>query len=175
MPDIKNTRVLATVSVLIAANILLSRFLSISVWNFKIGFGFVPIALCAVIFGPLLAGLAGAAADFAGAMLFPVGPYFVGFTFSAALTGIIFGLFLYKKKAGPLRVAAAVITNAVIVSLLINTYWISAVYSASFFALLPARLIQSAIMSPVQFAVILLMKKREDVFKVFRTKINGEE
>ena len=33
--------------------IVLSRFLSLSAWNVKIGFSFVPIALAAILYGPM--------------------------------------------------------------------------------------------------------------------------
>ncbi len=37
-------------------------------------------------------------ADLIGATLFPAGPFFAGFTLSAFLTGLIYGLILYKRE-----------------------------------------------------------------------------
>ena len=43
-----STRTLTTMALLTALEIVLSRFLSISAWNTKIGFAFVPVALARV-------------------------------------------------------------------------------------------------------------------------------
>ena len=50
------------IALLTALEIVLSRFLSISMWNTKIGFSFLPIAVAAILFGPLAAGTVGALA-----------------------------------------------------------------------------------------------------------------
>ena len=71
------------VAALIAIEIVLSRFCSIATPIVKIGFGFVPIAVCGMLYGPVWAGVAGGAADLLGAVLFPIGAYFPGFTLSA--------------------------------------------------------------------------------------------
>ena len=80
-------RTVVYLGVLTALEIVLSRFLSISAWNIKIGFSFVPIAAAAMLFGPLPAAVAAALGDLLGAILFPIGPYFPGFTVTAFLTG----------------------------------------------------------------------------------------
>ena len=88
------TRTLTLTALLTALEIVLSRFLSISAWNTKIGFAFVPVVIAALLLGPVWAGIAAALADFLGAVLFPVGPYFPGFTLTAFLMGAVYGLFL---------------------------------------------------------------------------------
>ena len=80
-----NTKKLITLSVLVAMDVVLTRFLSINAWNTRIGFGFVPMVIAAMMYGPLSAGIVAALADFIGAILFPTGPYFPGFTFSVFL------------------------------------------------------------------------------------------
>ena len=82
-----NTRTLVTMGLLLALEIVLSRFLSINAWNIKIGFNFVPVAVAALLYGPLGGAIVAAMGDFLGAILFPIGPYFPGFTFTAFLTG----------------------------------------------------------------------------------------
>ena len=46
-----NTRTLTMAALLTALEIVLSRFLSISAWNTKIGFAFVPVAIAALLLG----------------------------------------------------------------------------------------------------------------------------
>ena len=154
-----NVKVLVSVSALIALEVILSRFLSVATPLVKIGFGFVPIAICAMLYGPVWAGAAGALADFLGASLFPIGPYFPGFTLSAALTGIVFGIFLYRHKGNWAQITAAVAINCICISLLLTTYWLTLITDAPFMALLPTRVVQVAIMLPLQFIVLRLLQK----------------
>lgn len=151
-----NTKTLTILGLLVAVEIVLSRFLSISAWNIKIGFGFVPIALAAILYGPLAGGLVAAVGDFLGAVLFPIGPYFPGFTFTAFLTGMVFGLFLHKKQ-NLRNIAGAVLVNQLIMSLLLNTLWISILYGSPFLPLLETRVFQAVLLGVVQFVVIRMV------------------
>jgi len=93
-----NTRTLVTLAILVAMEIVLSRFLSISAWNTKIGFSFIPVAVAAMLYGPVAGGMVGALGDFVGAVLFPIGAYFPGFTLTNILVGLTCGLFLRHRK-----------------------------------------------------------------------------
>ena len=157
MPKI-STKNLTAMALLIALEIILSRFLSLSAWNTKIGFSFVPVVIAAILLGPVYAGIVGALADFVGALLFPIGAYFPGFTLTAFLTGMVYGLFLYKRQSLP-RILGAVAVNQFILSLLLNTLWISVLYGSPFGPLLVTRLVQSAILTVVQIVVIELIVK----------------
>ena len=157
-------KVLIYVSLLIALEVVLSRFCSIATPIAKIGFGFVPIAVCATMFGPAWAGVAGALADVIGATLFPIGVYFPGFTVSAALTGIVFGLFMYKRKGTWPQLASAVAVNCLCISLLLSTYWLTIITGNPFVALLPTRIVQNVIMIAVQFVVLRLLQKPISIF-----------
>ena len=144
--------------VLCAIEIVLSCFLSINAWNLRIGFSFVPIAIAGMLLGPLPAGIVAAVADVLGAILFPTGPFFPGFTLTAFLTGVIWGIFLYRKQT-PLRILFAVLINQLILSFLLNSLWISVLYGSPFMPLLATRIIQTAILIPVQFIVIGALMK----------------
>lgn len=155
-------KTLVRVAVLVALEIVLARFLSISTEHVRIGFGFVPLAVIAMLYGPLWAAAGAALADFLGAILFPIGPYFPGFTLTAALTGLVFGLFLYRRSRankGWLSVVAAVVLNNLVISLFLNTFWISLVYGSPFAALLPLRIFQAVVMSVVQTVALLLLRR----------------
>ena len=98
--DIKR---LVTLGLLLAAEVILSRFLSIATPIVKIGFAFVPVVVTAILYGPVWSAVVAGAGDFIGAILFPIGPFFPGYTISAAISGAIFGIILYNKKRGILR------------------------------------------------------------------------
>ena len=149
---------LAQFAVLIAMEVILSRFLSINAWNLKIGFAFVPIAVAGMLFGALPAGVIAAIADLIGATLFPSGPFFPGFTLTAFLGGVVYGALLHRERT-PWRIAAAVCIRELALSFVLNTLWISILYGSDFFWLLifGGRIIQCAAMIPVQFVIITLL------------------
>lgn len=153
-----NTKTLVLMAMLTALEIVLSRFLSISAWNTKIGFAFVPVVLAALLLGSLYAGLVAALADFLGAILFPIGAYFPGFTLTAFLTGLAYGLFLYRGQSFR-RILGAVLVHQLVLSLLLNTLWISVLYGSPFTPLLLTRLPQCVILAAVQLAVIPLLAR----------------
>ncbi len=154
----KNLKKITATAMLLALEVILSRFLSYSVWNSKIGFGFVAVALCATFFGPVYALALGGLADFLGALLFPIGPYFFGFTFTAMLTGLSFGLFLYKKT-NALKIFICVFINQFLLGLVINSFWIHLLYGTPFGAVIVSRIPQALILLAVQFATILALNK----------------
>ena len=57
---------LVEISLLIALEVILTRFCSINTATLRIGFGFLPIAIIAMMYGPLSAGVAYALGDLLG-------------------------------------------------------------------------------------------------------------
>ena len=141
---------------LVALNVILSRFLSIAAWNIKISFAFVPVVFAALYLGPWQAALVGALGDFTGATLFPIAAYFPGFTITAAIVGLIYGLFLSKKQTMP-RILGAVLVTEIVGSLLLNTFWISVLFGSPFLPLMATRVFQCLILGIVEIVVIRVM------------------
>lgn len=164
-----STRTVTALGLLLAIEIVLSRFLSISAWNIKIGFSFVPIVLAAVLYGPIPAALVAALGDFLGALLFPIGPYFPGFTLTAFLTGLTFGLFLYRRS-DLLRAVCAVLIAQPGLSLLLNSLWISVLYGSPYAPLLVTRLPQTAILSAAELVVILAILHRGKLISALKER-----
>ena len=154
MNNKNNSAKLIQIALLIAIEIVLSRFLSIATPIVKISFAFLPIAIIAILYGPIYSGIAGGAADFIGAWLFPIGPYFPGFTITAALTGVVYGIVLYKKPKTWLKIATAVVFIAIALNLCLDTYWLKILFNKAYLALLPTRIIKSCIMIPLQIITI---------------------
>lgn len=154
-----NPRTIAQLAILVALEVVLSRFLSINLWSNKIGFAFVPIAVTAMLYGPVTTGVTAAVADLIGALLFPSGAFFPGFTLTAFLNGMVFSLVFHNKQTAP-RILLAVVIRELGFSLFLNTLWLSIMYSSPYWPLLTtARLWQCLIMVPVQFTVILVISK----------------
>ena len=91
--------ILAQVAVLLAMEVMLSRFFSIATPVTKFSFAFVPLAICGALFGPVYGGIMGGLADLLGAILFPIGPYFPGYTLNNALHGVALGVALKEGRA----------------------------------------------------------------------------
>ena len=122
-------RQLTVSALLIALDVVFSRVLAINTPLMKIGLGFAAVALSAMLYGPLWAALTAALGDLIGALLFPTGAYFPGFTVTAALTGLIFGLFLYRREKSWLRAFLAALCNCLLVTFLLNTLMIAVFFA----------------------------------------------
>ena len=135
-------------------DVLLTRVFAINTPIMKIGLGFMAVALCAALYGPWWSSLVAALADIAGSLIFPTGAYFPGFTLTAALTGIIFGLCLYKKKKDLKHAVTASALNVLIVTYIANSAMISYVSGTPYVELLKIRAIQLLIMLPIQIVML---------------------
>jgi ECF transporter S component (folate family) len=161
----------AILGLLIAMQIVFLRLISLETQNIRIDFVFIPIALCAIMYGPLKGGLCAAAGDVLSFLLFPPPfPFFPGFTFTAFLSGVIFGLCLYRKPKSVIRFAIAVIVICIVKNLTLDTLWIAIIHTENFFAqpmaemlirliaLMPVRVIH-LILIPVQIITLSLLWK----------------
>ena len=151
----KTVQKVAVLGMLLAAQIVAGRFISISLPIANIGFGFLPTAITGILFGPVWAALVAGAGDILVALMGPYG-YFPPMTLSALLTGVLYGLFLYRKKAGTARIALCVLTESILVSILLQTFWLTLLTGKAYVILLPARLIQNLITIPVSIICIRL-------------------
>ncbi|WP_313470196.1 folate family ECF transporter S component, partial [Carnobacterium sp.] len=66
-----DARSISIIGLLMALDIILTRFVAIETPIVRIGFGFLPVAIIAMLYGPWIAGIAAAITDFMGIMLFP--------------------------------------------------------------------------------------------------------
>ena len=154
------TKKIAVSALLIAADVLLTRVLAINTPVMKIGLGFLAVALSAALYGPWWAALTGALADLIGSLIFPTGAYFPGFTLTAAITGVIFGLCFYRRRVTWKEACLAATLNVLLVSYLANSAMIAYLSGTSFAAMLGVRAVQLAVMLPVQAVVMAVLLPR---------------
>ena len=152
-------RTLTRVALCVANQVVLARFVAVTTPALRISFEFIPAALVAMLYGPWWAMGSCACADLLGALLFPSGPYFPGFTLSAALTGLVLGLFLYPCRREWNRVLPAVLIVTLLVNICLGTYWLTFILDKGFLLMLPGRVTKNVIMVPVMFVVIRLMAR----------------
>ena len=145
---------LVVMAFLISLEIILTRFLSINMPIVRIGFGFLPVAVTAIMFGPLWSAACYAVGDVLGMLIFPSGAYFPGFTLSAFITGAIYGLIFYRKDVTFKRAFVAAALILVSITLGLNTYWLHIIMGKGFWAILPTRILNGVIMLVVQTVTI---------------------
>lgn len=154
-----NIKKIIIIGMLVACQIITGRFLTISTPFMKIGFTFLPIAISAILYGPVWAGIGAAIGDIITAMLLPYG-YFPGFTVSAFVTGAIYGFFLYRKSLNIWKITGCVLVINIAVSIFLQTYWIYLLTGQGYLVVLPMRIIQNAITTPIQIFGIRLIAYR---------------
>lgn len=154
---------LARAALLVALSVILGRFFSFNTPIQKIGLGWLPVLLAGFLYGPFWGFAVGAAADFIGATLFPFGPYFVGFTISAGISGAILPLVLNQKKrwrGGYWQLFGAVLLSEFITSVVINTYWLTIITGKTALMLLPIRILNAAVMVPLMTTLLILVRRQ---------------
>lgn len=148
----------------LALLIVLSRFLSIKTPILVISFSFIPIILSAILLGPKYSTIIAALGDLIGALLFPFGSYFPGYTLSQALIGLIYGLFLYENK--PIndgKFVVKLILSSILaligVGIFITGIWVHITVGKAYIAVLSTRAIAQLAMLPIQVIIIFSLRK----------------
>lgn len=151
---------LVLLGLMVALNVVLGR-LSIQIApEVRVSvFGFLPIALASSVMGPVYGALTGAAGDVLNYALFThaYGAYFPGYTLTAVLSGLWYGLVLHGKRLTWARAALAIVPVIVIGEMGLNSLWTYILYSKTFWAKLPMRLITNAIECPIKMALLMGM------------------
>ena len=151
---------LVIMAFLIAMEIILTRFCSINTPILRIGFGFLPVAMMGIMFGPVWAAAGYAIGDLLGMLIFPSSAYFPGFTLTAFLTGLVFGLFLHNREITWKRVLPASLIIILGCNLILDTLWLSILMGDGFIAMLPTRIFKCAVMLPIHLILIPLVWNR---------------
>lgn len=172
-----STNDLVKAAFLVAISIVLTRFLSVMIpiggaLNVRIGFGRIPLMMSGILFGPVIGGITGFAADFIGMLINPVGQFHPGFALSAILDGVIPGLiFIYYKKhtlsnesyVTKFRVFVPAFILTILNSIILNTFWLYTISGKAVIAALPLRALNAFVNLPIQvFAIYSILKNIRD-------------
>lgn len=160
------TRRLCVIAVLIAMQIVLGRIAAINVGSYlKISFGFIPIAVCGILTGPFWTLLMAAVCDILGALLFPTGAFYWGFTLVAAVGGLIYGLCLYNRKENIILCMLCTLTIALICNILLNTLFLCQIGAMvapgneGFWPVMWTRILKNLIQFPVNGVILFAVWK----------------
>ncbi len=155
---------LLILSLLTALSVILERFLGYNDRLLSVSFAYLPVALAAMLFGPVPGMIVSAMADFLGALLFPVGPLDLRFTLIAAIKGFIYGFFLSKRGGGRGRIILSQGLVTLLCHLVLNTLVISTLIGQGFWALLPLRVVKNLLFFPVEVFTLIKMSEYRSTF-----------
>lgn len=153
-----------SLAMLTALYVVMNRFLSVSAWNINFGFAFTATVAAAALFGIHGGMVVGGLGDFIGAMLFPKGAYFPGFTLSAMLIGAVYAVCL-KKGTGFRYIATGAVVSQLLSSLILNSVWVSVLYSSPLKAVIVSRLPQFFAVTLLQLVISPLIVKVSQTVK----------
>ena len=172
--ELKHLKTIVVTAMLIAIGVVLGFFFTIQVTDFlKIGFSFIANEMTALLFGPVVGGIMGGVTDIIKFVLKPTGAYFFGFTFNAILGAVIYGMILYHRPISLKRILIAKIIVAIIVNLLLGTYWLHIMYGKAFWALIPVRLWKQVMSVPIEsflFYIVAKALSKARIFELVKTK-----
>lgn len=166
--ELKKVICIAVLGLLAAISIVLGYFTYMPTETIKITLNFLPNEFAYYLFGPVVGAIYGAALDILTFIIKPTGPFFFGFTLSAILTGVIYGMILYKKPISLTRIIIAKLVHLVAISLILNTFWLTILYGNSFIALLPIRALKALILLPVEVTLLYLLLKTANVTGIIK-------
>ena len=148
---LSSPKTLTGVAMLVALYTILSFFTINLSTTGEIGFADLALAVCGMLYGPIPCAVAGAAGDLLGFIVSPNGGFFPGFTLSAFITGMIYGLLLYNRPVSLKRAALAEGIIIVICNLILTPLWLNMLYGTNLIAI--PRIIRNIIMFPINTAL----------------------
>lgn len=159
---LKNPQNIAVCGMLLALRILLGYFSNLTLAitpDIKIGLTFLPIAIAAMLCGPVAAGAIGALGDLICFLLVPMGAYFPGWTLNGLLVGLLYGIFLYESKRFIPSLVICELVSGIFVEIVLGSLWLYIQYSKAFWITAGVRGLKTLIAIPIEIAVIILFEK----------------
>jgi len=155
-------QMIAYLSLLIALEIVFTRFLAIATPIVRISFTFIPVAICGMMFGPGWTALASVIADLLGMLLFNTqgSAFHLGITLNAALTGMVYGIFLYNKTNLTHRHCLIPVSiNRFIIGLGIQSYWLAGMQGIPYLTCVVSRIPSTLLLFAVHLITIPYLLK----------------
>jgi ECF transporter S component (folate family) len=156
-----STFTVVSLGLLVAAQIILTRLLAVNIGGFgRITFGPVAIIMAGLWFGPAAGALTGLTADLLGCLIqgYAVNPLI---TLAAVCWGVVPSFFKPSSRIKNARrmavLAAGILLTGVLSTLLFNTMGLVLILGYNFYAIMPTRLIQFAVIIPMYIVVTILL------------------
>ncbi|MBQ4105615.1 MAG: folate family ECF transporter S component [Clostridia bacterium] len=161
--ELGRVRSLTICAMMLALRVVLGYFSNISLSitpNAKVGFAFLPIALAAMLCGPVAGMIVGGLGDVISFILMPMGGYFFGWTLNGILVGMLYGLFLYKTDS---RFLLKLILCEVFISfgveVPLGSLWLLIQFDKAFWVMAGTRALKCLIAIPIETALVFAFSK----------------
>ena len=154
---LRSVKYLAIMGMMIAMKVILNNIRIPVSDNLNIMFSYIPAAVEGLIIGPAAAMISGVITDLLGVMISNYGPFFPGYTLTKLLSGLIYGLFLYRQKPTLGRIAAckAVINYGVNVCL--GSLWSAMMMGKAYMYYFSTSVVKNTILLPVEVLILFLV------------------
>lgn len=157
--DLKRSRSLAIAGLLTALQVILGALTIQIESSIQITFDYLPLCVLSMLCGPVPAMLSGALSDLVAFLIRPTGAFNPGFTLSAAMSGLIYSLFFYRRsydRPWKLILASALARLAVIAvcNVFLNSLWLILMYGQGAWAWIPGRIIKNVIEYPISLILL---------------------
>lgn len=152
----------AILMALIIATDAFSRVVGIMVFGRFVYFTFIPVAVAAMLLGPVMIIPVTALANTISYFIYSSGyPFFIGYTLNAVLQGVFFALLLYNQKITILKIFVTRLLNNLLVNALLGALWKWILFSTDqvFTVLLVDGLIKNLIMLPMEVFILYIILK----------------
>ena len=150
--ELRNVRVLAFSGLVCAMAIVLESFpVYILGPSLKIYFSFVVVSLGCAYYGPVVGMIAGGIIDSVGFLLAGYGePYFPGYLITAVLSGLIYGVLLYKRRPTLLRILIVRLIINYGSNVLLGSVWKAMLYGKGYLYYDTSGFIKNTTMLPLE-------------------------
>ena len=162
--ELNNPRVLAFSGLVCAMAIVLESMpIYLLGQTLKIYFSFLVVGLGCACYGPVVGMLAGGVIDTVGFLLAGYGePYFPGYLLTAVLSGLIYGVLLYRRPVS--------IPRLIVLRLLINfgnnvalgSVWKAMLYGKGYLYYFTTGLVKNAVLLPLEVFLMWMVLRAAD-------------
>ncbi len=150
------TKQLVLLALLMAIQVVISFFYIPVFDNIRIYFTYFVTMLVAIIFKPTTALIYAVIEDLVAFFIYPTGPFFIGYTLTAALSMLIYILFL-NKKVSLLRIFLAKLLVNLLINVLLGSLWSMILYSKAYLFYLGASLVKNTFLLPLEVLAFFIL------------------
>jgi ECF transporter S component (folate family) len=155
---LRETKVLTFCGMMGALAVILGYVATIKFGPYiRIGFSGLPNQVVDYLFGPWIGAIFGGAMDIIKWFASGDGNFFPGFTITAMLGAVIYGLFLFNRPLKLTNVILSQLVVKIVCNLILNTLWLNLLYGQAIAAILPGRIISNLVMLPIDTFIMYVM------------------
>ena len=155
----KRTLDITVMAMVLAIRLVMEMLPTIKVGLYvQIGFGFIGAAIAGVLLGPWRAAFVGILVDILGNFFRgETGQFFLGYTLTALVGGLIYGYFLYKRPLRWEQILMAVVLVTIICNLGLNSIWVYMMTGEAFAVFMSMRILKNMITLPLNTVILTVL------------------